>query len=170
MKDINVDDFFNDAARALLTLYQAFPRPLTLFVEDICGPEEPDEFGMHSNRYLACFGALIWLGEEGFLRFENTINSEAIEQAVLTGRCFTLLLCPAASNRALPAGLPDSIRNEQSSRVFGLQEAVRHRSSFEIRTVMLDLLARMTGLGSATAGVNPPVAARSGRLPRNGTG
>lgn len=68
MSDINVDDFCKDAARALLFLYRAFPRPHTLFVEDLCGPDRVDEFGMHSDRHLACFSTLLWLADEGYLR------------------------------------------------------------------------------------------------------
>ena len=59
MADINVDDFFKDAARTLAALYGVFPRRHAIFVEDIYAPEEPDEFGMHSDRHRACFGKAI---------------------------------------------------------------------------------------------------------------
>lgn len=146
MSDINVDDFFQDAARALLILYQSFPRPRTLFVEDICGPEEPDEFGMHSDRFLACFGALVWLGEEDFLRAGEAMRQEAVEQAVLTARSFTLLSTPARIHLAdTDSRLPKSVELERSSNIHQLREAVKARSSTALRRIMLSLLEQMTG-------------------------
>ena len=50
MTDINIDDFFKDSAKVLVQLYSVFPRRHTVFVEDVSGPEETDEFGMHSTR------------------------------------------------------------------------------------------------------------------------
>jgi hypothetical protein len=148
MSDINVDDFFQDAARALLILYQAFPRPRTLFVDDICGPEEPDEFGMHSDRFLACFGALVWLGEEGFLRSGETVRQEAVDQAVLTSRCFTLLTTPARIPLAeIGRGLPESVELERSSNIHQVREALKARSSTALRRIMLSLLEQMNGRG-----------------------
>lgn len=85
MADIHVEEFYRDVAIALSQLYSAFPRRINLFVEDIAGPDEPDEFGLHSKRHMACFGALLWLAEEGFLRYVDTIRQEALDQAVLTG-------------------------------------------------------------------------------------
>ena len=144
MSDLNVDDFFHDAARALIILYKVFPRRKAVFVDDIIGAEEPDEFGMYSDRYLACYSALLWLGEEQFLRFEESINSEAIDQAVLTGRCFTLLSSRAGSADSLaPEHLPDSVREERGSHLYALREALKSRSSAALRSAMLNLLRQM---------------------------
>ncbi len=145
MSDINVDDFFQDAAKALVNLYAVFPRRKAVFVEDIYGAEEPDEFGMRSDRYLACFSALLWLGEEGFLRFEETISQEALDQAVLTARCFTLLSSPPAEPDAeiRESALPASVEAERATHIFRLREALRARSSVAIRQAMLSLLMRM---------------------------
>ena len=74
MADLHVEEFHKDAAIALTQLYGAFPRRVNLFVEDIAGPDEPDEFGLHSKRHMACLGALLWLGEEGLLRYVDTIR------------------------------------------------------------------------------------------------
>ncbi len=63
--DLQIDDFYKDAAGGLLTLYQAFPRKIALYVEDLIGREEPDEFGLPSTRHQSCLGALLWLAEEG---------------------------------------------------------------------------------------------------------
>ena len=40
--DLQIDDFYKDAAAGLLMLYQAFPRKVGLYVEDLIGLEEPD--------------------------------------------------------------------------------------------------------------------------------
>jgi len=82
--DLQIDDFYRDAAAGLLTLYQAFPRKVALYVEDLIGHEETDEFGLPSKRHQGCLGALIWLAEEGYLRFESTIHFQALDQAVPT--------------------------------------------------------------------------------------
>ena len=59
MADIHIEEFYKDAAIALVQLYNAFPRRVNLFVEDIAGADEPDEFGLHSKRHMACFGTLL---------------------------------------------------------------------------------------------------------------
>ena len=96
MADIHIEEFYKDAAIALVQLYNAFPRRVNLFVEDIAGPDEPDEFGLHSKRHMACFGTLLWLAEEGLLRYVDTIRQEALDQAVLTQRAFVRLSSPAS--------------------------------------------------------------------------
>ena len=145
MSDINIDDFFCDAAKALVSLYQVFPRRRTVFVEDISGAEEPDEVGMYSNRYLACYSTLLWLGEEGYLRYEELIHQEAIDQAVLTGRCFTLLASPMAG-KIQPGSLPDSVKLERSSHIHQLRDALKAGSSTHLRAAMLELLQQMQGV------------------------
>lgn len=144
MTDINIDDFFKDSAKVLVQLYSVFPRRHAVFVDDICGPEETDEFGMHSARYLACFGTLLWLGEEGYLRYEDTIRSDAIDQAVLTARCFTVLTTPAVNHEPVDVtGLPESVRFEQSTTISRLRNALKERSSARVRAAMIDLMAQM---------------------------
>ena len=144
MTDINVDDFCKDTGRTLLVLYRSFPRPVTLFVEDLCGPDRPDEFGMHSERHLACFSALLWLAQEGFLRFVDTIRQEAVDQAVLTGRSFMLLSTPVPGfEPAHATELPESLRLEQQTHVHRLEHALGERSSSRIRAAVLDLLTAM---------------------------
>lgn len=76
--DLQIDDFYKDAAGGLLALYQAFPRKIALYVEDLIGREEPDEFGLPSKRHQSCLGALLWLADEGYLRFESTIQFLAL--------------------------------------------------------------------------------------------
>ncbi len=152
MTDINVDDFFKDAARVLVALYGVFPRRHTIFVDDIYAAEEPDEFGLHSDRYQACFGTLLWLGEEDYVRFEEVIRNEAIDQAVLTGRAFTLLSSPAGALGDDEAdNLPEMIRIEQSTHVHQIRTALKNRSSGELRQAMLGLMTRMEQISGTAA-------------------
>ena len=144
MTDINIDDFFKDGAKVLSTLYSVFPRRHSIFVEDICGPEEPDEFGMRSQRHMSCFGTLLWLGEEGYLRYEEVIRQEAIDQAVLSARCFTVLSTPAAIDEHQDtAHLPRSVRAERATSIHRIREALKQRSSAQIRSVMVDVMEQM---------------------------
>lgn len=138
MSDLHIEEFFRDAATTLVTLFNAFPRPVTLYVEDICGPDEPDEYGVHSHRYMGCFGAMVWLGEEQALRYQETIKQEAIDQAVLTGRCFTALLKPVPDS--LDLDLPIAVRDSQASVAFQLQSALKSRDNNRVRSLMSALL------------------------------
>lgn len=91
MADLHIEDFFKDAAKILNQLYLNFPKKSSVFVEDISGEDTPDEYGLHAPRHQACFGCMLWLEEEGYLRFESTIRQDAIDQAVLTQKSFSLL-------------------------------------------------------------------------------
>jgi len=91
MFDIHIEEFFLDSARILKQIYQSFPRPVSVFVEDISGDDQPDEYGLHSDRHQATFGTMLWLEKENYLRFEDTIRQEAIDQATLTARGLALL-------------------------------------------------------------------------------
>ncbi len=146
MTDINVDDFFKDVARTLVALYGVFPRRHGIFVDDIYAAEEPDEFGLYSDRYQACFGALVWLGDEGYLRYEDTISGEAIDQAVLTGRCFTVLSSPTEplGGDADEGTLPDAVRLEHATHIHQIKLALKHRSSTELRQAMLAVMTKMS--------------------------
>jgi hypothetical protein len=145
MSDIHIDDFFKDAAVALDRLYSTFPRPLTLFVEDISGPAKNDEFGLPDDRYLACFAALLWLGEERYLRYGDTIRQEAIDQAVLTARCFNVLTMPAATGADDDGAVPASVRALERSHIGVLRAALESGSSTRTREAMLPIMALMTG-------------------------
>lgn len=91
MPDIHIEDFYKDLARILIHLHSYFPRKCQVFVEDISGPDQPDEYGLHSVRHQSCFSAMLWLADEGFIRFDDTIRDEAIDQAVLTQKTFLRL-------------------------------------------------------------------------------
>ncbi len=141
MADIHVEEFYKDAAVALVQLYGAFPRRVDLYVEDIAGPDEPDEFGLHSKRHMACFGALLWLAEEGFLRYVDTIRQEALDQAVLSQEAFIRLSSPASDalveelkgpEDATKATLPPSLQEDLSSHIHLVRTALKSRQSVRI--------------------------------------
>ncbi|KAF0807488.1 hypothetical protein A167_02915 [Alcanivorax sp. S71-1-4] len=137
MADIHIDDFCRDAALILLHLYNTFPRPQAIYVEDISGPDEPDEVGLHSKRYMACLGTLLWLASEGYLRYDSLIYQDGIDQAVLTNKAFVLL--SAASELRLkepPADLPGTLLAEKRALVEQIRTAVREGHSADISTVM----------------------------------
>lgn len=92
MLDVHIDDFFKDCAVILLHGFRYFPAKQVLYVEDICGPDEADEFGLHSPRHLAAFGAIIWLQEENYIRFSEIDRQESVDEFVLTSKAFTRLL------------------------------------------------------------------------------
>lgn len=139
MPDLHIDDFFKDAALILLQLYQVFPRKAAIYVEDISGPDEPDEYGLHSKRYMACLSAMLWLAEQGYLSFESTIRQEAIDQAVLTHKGFTLLSsrCELDSDQAVVAA---ALMEQSSSNINQLRRALKSRSSTALEQTMQYLL------------------------------
>jgi hypothetical protein len=135
---LNIDDFSRDVARTLVILASVFPRPREVFVEDVYQPEETDEFGMHSDRYLACFQTLVWMREEGFIRFTNTVRTDSVEQAVLTGRCLALLIQPTSLQGGSPA-----IAIETNTLLHQLHAALELGSSTAIRLSVMDLVSDM---------------------------
>lgn len=145
MADIHIDDFYKDSAMILCALYNNFPRPHTLYVEDIIGPDEPDEFGLQSKRHQSCFATMLWLGSEGYLRYTDTIRQMAIDQAVLTHHAFVLIsgqyeLRPLPSEEE--ASLPNSVFEHRSSNINQLREAINSGSSSSLRTIVRYLLSR----------------------------
>jgi len=112
MYDIHIEEFYRDCAVSLLTLYMSFPRKNGVFVEDIAGPDAPDEYGVHSARFQACFGAMLWLESEGYLNYESLIRQEALDQACLTSLGLRLLndmdeLNEQAYSDAFPKNVPN---------------------------------------------------------------
>ncbi|MFB8831435.1 hypothetical protein ACE0DR_24305 [Azotobacter sp. CWF10] len=122
--DLQIDDFHKDAAAGLLRLYQAFPRKIALYVEDLIGREEPDEFGLPSTRHQSCLSALLWLAEEGYLRFDSTIRHEALDQAVLSEKGFLRLSRPADGTAPANPALPASVQWVRATLAWQLREAL----------------------------------------------
>lgn len=130
--DLQIDEFYKDAASGMLMLYQAFPRKLALYVEDLIGREEPDEFGLPSKRHQACLGALLWLAEEGYIRYDSTIAYDALDQAVLTEKGFIRL------SRGIPHALPEGevqpagVRRVRATLAWQLREALGQHNSEKV--------------------------------------
>lgn len=141
MSDLHIDEFYVDAGRIVTTLYQVFPRPIELFVEDISGPDEPDEYGVHSNRHQACFGAMLWLAEEGYLRYTETVRREAIDQAVLSAACFSELVRIRPDQ--VDEELPPSVAAERGTLAFRLSESIRTRDKTATAQAFRELLIAM---------------------------
>lgn len=107
MADINIDNFYRHIAKILSILYSAFPTRSPIYVDDVAGIDEPDEYGLHSPHYTAGFFALIWLADEGFLRYSDTIRQDGIDQAALTNKAFMRLSQPVERIYLEPGYSPD---------------------------------------------------------------
>jgi len=151
MSDIHIDDFNKDCAKILGQLFRTFPRPQLLFVEDICGPDTPDEYGLHSDRHSACFSAMTWLEQAGYIRYSETVQQEAIDQAVLTHKSFTLLTTRAIFHSgdesthteigdAQQATLPPSVQAARQSNIHRLRTALKSGASHQINQTVQQLL------------------------------
>ena len=146
MADLHIDDFYRDCALILLRLYASFPRKSILYVDEVCGPDSPDEFGLHSERHQSCLSAMIWLGDAGYLSFTETIRDEALDQAVLTQVGFLLLNSRSDLELGFPEELPDdgippSVMERSMTNVMQLRRALREGSSIHIQQVMHYLLS-----------------------------
>jgi len=130
LDDLHIHDFYRDAGRVLLALYLQFPAPSTVYVEDIAGPDTPDEFGLHSPRHLACLGAMTWLKECGYINFSQLVRQEAVEEATLTHRSFLLLV---------------TRNSDGQSNAERLNEAVRNGSSPQLEELMVELMGKLQG-------------------------
>lgn len=94
MLDAQLDWFYRDTAHILLSLYRAFPRQISIYIEDISGLDTPDEYGLHSKRHMACFHSIMWLQEEGFIRYQDVENQDAYNHCVLTLAALSRLARP----------------------------------------------------------------------------
>ena len=140
MADLHIDDFYHDVAGILLTLYNGFPSPSILFVEDLIGPHEPDAFGVPAPRHLACFHAMLWMADEGFLRYADTIRQEGLDQCSLTERAFLMLSTPASD--WIDVSLPTSIGRQRATPAQRLREAFASRSSTELAEIVQRCFSR----------------------------
>ena len=146
MADLHIDDFYRDSALILLHLYSTFPRKTVLYVEDICGPDEPDEFGLPTTRCQACFSSMVWLADQGYIDFDETIREEALDQAVLTQRGFLMLSSRTELSLGTPedeieSELPPSVMERSQINITQIRLALKSRSSILIGQVMHYLLS-----------------------------
>ena len=112
MADINIDNFYRHIAKILNILYTAFPTRSPIYVDEVAGIDEPDEYGLHSPHYTAGFFALIWLADEGFLRYSDTIRQDGIDHAALTNKAFMRLTEPVERIYVEPVYLHDESPDE----------------------------------------------------------
>jgi hypothetical protein len=144
MADLHIEDFYRDVAIIFLRLYAVFPRKTILYVEDICGPDAPDEFGLHHPRFQAGFSAMVWLAEHGYLNFQDTIREEALDQVVLSQKAFLLLSSRSALDFAAPAeedALPPSVVEQTLTNISQLRAARSEGSSIALRQCVSYLLS-----------------------------
>ena len=91
MADINIENFYQHIAKILSILYAEFPSKSPLYVDDVAGVDDPDEYGLHSPHYTAGFFAMLWLADEEYIRYMDTIRQDGVDQAVLTHKAFLKL-------------------------------------------------------------------------------
>lgn len=137
MSDLHIDDFFRDAAKILVLLYSQFPRATTLYVEDISGPDEPDEFGLHSPRHESCFQTVLWLGSTGYLSHGALVRQEGTDRTVLTHEAF-LLLNSASGNHKIDDGEPPFPDGELT--IHRLRDELKQGSSDTLASFMRETM------------------------------
>ncbi|MGK0440438.1 MAG: hypothetical protein ACJA0N_000227 [Pseudohongiellaceae bacterium] len=142
MADLHIHDFYIDAAKILIRLYNSFPNKVVLYVDDISPQVEQDEFGLYSERYLSALSAMIWLGENHYLQYDHCIKQEALDQAVLTEKGFLILSSrsdhtPHEDNDGIPA----SVMSESQRNINNLRKALKSGSSILIEQQVSKLLA-----------------------------
>ncbi len=143
MSHLHIDDFTHDVARILMQSYMSFPRPGAFYVEDIIGPTEVDDVGLHSTRHMSCLGAMLWLAEEGYLRYQATIFQEGLEQAVLSNRAFVLLTALSDLRfEDTDPQLPATVQLEIATVAEQLIQAIRAEDSARTTALVRYLLSR----------------------------
>ena len=143
MSDIHIDDFYRDCALTFLRLYTVFPRKCILYVDDITGPDEPDEFGLHSERFQAGFSTITWLADAGYIQYDEAIKHEALDQAVLSQKAFMVLSSRSElnfGNADEDEDLPASVMEQSRSNINQLRKALKSGSSIMIKQCVQYLL------------------------------
>jgi len=125
INDLHIDDFCKDTARIWIMLYQSFPNTITLYIEDISGPDTQDEFGLHSPRYNACFNTILWLAQAGYVQYKDVIQQEAFEHITLTHKAFTFLA--SSDMQSLSSETPTL-----PTRILSLRETAQNGTSTQL--------------------------------------
>ena len=140
MNDLHIDDFYKDVAKIFLQLFKSFPQKSILYVEDICGPDDPDEFGLHSPRFQSCFSTVIWLAEANYLSYSSNIHQEAFEETVLSHQGFTFLTSRNFSTELAPSNdqtaLPSMSEFEHQTRIATIRHTLKNESSNSLSVLM----------------------------------
>lgn len=154
MADINVEYFYQDIAKILSILYASFPSKAAIYVDEVSGVDDPDEYGLHNSRYTACFYAMLWLQEEGYLRYAETIRQDGVDQASLTQKAFLKLSAVSEPIYTEPdndddeeteqapneENLSPSVLEDRMLVINQLRSAMKNRSSIAIGKVIQRIL------------------------------
>ncbi len=143
MSDIHIDDFYRDTARILVLLYSHFPRKITLYVDDISGPDTPDEFGLHSPRHQACFHTMLWLASTGYLDYGQMVYQDALDEACLTHKAFLLLnsaLEDDSETRGADEETPPILAGLDSLAINRLKKELNSGTSYSLARLMKQLM------------------------------
>jgi hypothetical protein len=88
---------------------------------------------------------MVWLAEQGYLNFEDTIRAEALDQAVLSRRGFLLLTTRSEldfSRPGDPGSLPPSVAEQSQANINQLRAALREGSSIRLQQCVSYLLSQ----------------------------
>ena len=157
MADINIENFYKHIARILSILYEAFPSKSPLYVDDVAGVDDPDEYGLHSPDYTAGFFAMLWLADEQYIRYMDTIRQDGVDQAVLTHKAFLKLTQVSdpiyqatvyqtddshvvGTTQTEEAGSPPSVIEDHMLVINQLRQALRSGDSIAIAKVVRHIL------------------------------
>lgn len=159
MDDIHIDEFYQDCLKTLVQLYNSFPRLTTLYVDDLIANAGTDEYGIPNRRHKACFDAMLWLASEGYIRYQDTIRHDALDQVVLTEKSFLRLSLPVSSLDSLDSqnklyspdkkqDLPPSIARKQATMAWQCKQALDNKGSEAIAQSALQFFTgRRSGQG-----------------------
>ena len=127
-------------------------------MDEVAGVDEPDEYGLHSPTYTAGYFAMLWLADEGFIKYADTIRQDGIDQAFLTHKAFLILTAPTDRminetvdvNGAEIGGnvvslqpledISPSLQEERKLVISQLREALRSGSSIFVNKVINHIL------------------------------
>ena len=143
MSDIHIEEFYHDIGLILSRLYASFPRRIILYAEDICGEDTPDEYGLHSQRYMSCLSAMVWLKDQNYIDFECLVKQEAIDQAVLTEKSFMILTNQATISLGDEPDieeLPPYVAQKAITNVSVLRRALQSQSSIKISQIVFHIM------------------------------
>ncbi|WBA80550.1 MULTISPECIES: hypothetical protein [Endozoicomonas] len=140
MNDIHIDEFYQDCVKTLVQLYNSFPRLTTLYVDDLITNAGTDEYGIPNRRHKACFDAMLWLASEGYIRYQDTIRQDALDQVVLTEKSFLRLSLPTTApdnpdNKK--NDLPPSVARKQATMAWHCRQALNNKGSEAIARAAL---------------------------------
>ncbi|MCL6415780.1 hypothetical protein MIB92_08960 [Aestuariirhabdus sp. Z084] len=145
MADIHIEDFYQDCARILLKLYSYFPRKGDIYVDEIIGDFELDEFGIPSARHLACFSCMLWLADESYLRYHDQSRQDGLGQAVLAERAFLALARPVELPIEPLENLPASVALQQGTLAHQLRTALEQHNSLALQRLLQGMFGKQSG-------------------------